>query len=269
MRELLGERLLSTVRDVNVVTEFRLRVGQETLIKTLKGDYYCAFRPTEKDIGEILKKAMRFSPYAYENELSAGYVPYKNGIRIGIAGKGKLNADKKILFSNVRSLCVRIPHEIVGCSDKLGDYFSDFVNTVVISPPYCGKTTLIRDMARVLSDRYDTLYIDERYELCGETLSLSVGKKADVIQGVEKKYLYENVIRAMAPEIVVCDELFCDEDFFAVKRFFHAGIKCLASFHAPSIDRLPPIGKEIFNKYIVLCDKPFIGTIAAMGYVRA
>ncbi len=256
------------IKDDDAVTEIRLRLGHETLIKTLKGDYYCRFTPSEKDIEEIMQRAMRFSPYAFENEISSGYIPYTNGIRIGIAGKGKVNVDNKILFPIVRSLCVRVPHEIIGCSNKLGDFFSSFENTVVISPPYCGKTTLIRDIARVLSDRFETLYIDERNELCGDTLSLRVGKKADIIQGIEKKYLYENIIRAMAPEIVVCDELFSEEDFFAVKRFSLAGIKCLASFHASSIDSLPPIGKEIFKKYVVLTDKPFIGTIKAIGNVR-
>ena len=268
MRVLLGEKLFNKITDSASVTEIRLRADRDTLIKTLKGDYYCHFCPTEKDIEEIMQRAMRFSPYAYETEISSGYIPYANGIRIGIAGKGKLSADKKIVFPIIRSLCVRIPHEIIGCSDKLGNFCSAFENTIILSPPYCGKTTLIRDMARVLSDRYDTLYIDERNELCGETLSLCVGKKADVIQGIEKKHLYENVIRAMAPEIIVCDELFSGEDFFAVKRFSQAGIKCLASFHTFSIDCLPSIGKEIFKKYIVLTDKPSVGTLKAMGNIR-
>ena len=267
MEKLLGEQLLKHIADPSAVTEVRLRAGRKTMIKTYKKEYLCEHIATEGYLKEVVMRAVKFSPYAYETEVSSGFIPYAGGIRIGVAGKGKLSSDNKIAFSEILSLCVRIPHEIIGASNVLGDFYTVPKNIVVIAPPYCGKTTLIRDMARVLSERYDTLYIDERGELSAGGV-LTVEKHADIILGIPKKYLYENVIRAMAPKVVVCDELFSPEDIYAVKRLCGAGIKCLASYHAPSAKPIPEDIKEIFDQYVVLTDKPRIGTVSARGCFR-
>ena len=93
---------------------------------------------------------------------------------------------------------------------------------------------------------------------------MRTGKRADVIQGVPKRHLYENVIRAMSPEVVVCDELFSDEDYEAVKCFSRAGIKCLASYHAPDHDSIPDKLRQFFNVSILLTDKPKVGVVRSV-----
>ena len=263
MENLLTEQVLNKIGSLADVTEIRVRVHKPLLLKLATGYRLCDFVPSETYPEEVLKRATLFSPYAFEDQISSGYVAYRNGVRIGVAGKGKRLSAGKLVFSRINSLCIRFPHEIIGLSRRLGDFYSDFSDTLVVSPPFCGKTTLIRDMALTLSERYDTLYIDEREELCGD-LSMKTGKRADVIQGIPKEYLYENVIRSMSPQIVVCDELFSENDFTAIRSFSLAGIKCLASFHGTDFDHLPEIAKRLFRRFIFLTDKPAVGTVSSI-----
>ncbi len=261
MEKLLGEQVFSYIKDPTEVCEIRLRLGSMVEIITSKNNYHLPYRPTKEYLDDLIKRAMSYSPYAYEEEVSAGYIHYKGGIRIGIAGTGSVRNGGKITFRTITSLCIRIPHQFIGISLPVGDFYSDYKNTLVISPPCCGKTTLIRDMGRVLSERYQTLFIDERGELCSDRGIFTLGDKSDVICGIPKEYLYENVIRAMSPEVVICDELFSENDFVAISSFNRAGIKCLASYHADSIDKLPDILKQVFDIFIILTNKPCIGTI--------
>ena len=264
MQKLLGDKLYCQIRHPEKVTEIRIRIGHPVLIKYFSDFTYLSYIPEPSFLQTLIQKATKFSPYAYEDEISNGFIHYSGGIRIGIAGKGLRLDNKKLSIPYVSSVCIRFPHEIIGASERLGDFFTDYENTLIISPPFCGKTTLIRDMARILSDRYDTLYIDERSELCADNGSLKTGKRADIIQGIPKKYLYENVIRAMSPEIVVCDELFSTEDFFSVGNFIRAGIKCLASFHAADLDSVPAELKKLFQKFILLSSRPKVGTVVSI-----
>ncbi len=268
MEKLLGNNVAALLKDKNHITEIRIRKDRRILVKTFFDDYFLDFVTSGAYIDETTKRAMRFSPYAFEDEISSGYLHYAGGIRIGLGGRGKAIHGGKITFAEYTSLCIRIPHAIQGISDKIGDFSSFFDNTLVFSPPYCGKTTLIRDMTRVLSHNYDTLLIDEREELCGDSSAKFFGERIDVIQGIPKKHLYENIIRAMSPEVVVCDELFGKDDFFAVNRMTEAGVKCLASYHAGNFESIPEELKKSFTTFIELTDRPKIGTIAGIRRSR-
>lgn len=264
MRNLLGEKIYFLLKDVNVITEIRLRLFSPILVKTFDNYYHRDFIPNENLLQEIVKNATKNSSYAYEDEISSGYIHYKGGIRIGVCGRGSIRQNGKMSLPLVTSLCVRIPHEVLGVADKLGDFYTDFENTLIISPPYCGKTTLIRDMARILSDKYDTLLIDEREELFPINGSFSMGDRADILQGIPKEFVYENVVRSMAPQIVVCDEIFSEKDHIAIKMLTRSGISCLASFHANSFDDVPETLKSIFRRFVFLSDKPKVGTVRSV-----
>ena len=265
MKYLLEEQLFNEINDLSDVTEIRLRKNRPTLIKTATKTRFLHFVASEEYLKQTASRAVRYSPYAYEDEISAGFIPYAGGVRIGIAGRGNRSGDKKLAFSEVTSLCIRIPHEAIGAADVLpDDFYDDFSSTLLFSPPFCGKTTLIRDMARVLSERFDTLLIDERGELCPQNGAFRMGKRADIIQNIPKKYLYENIIRAMSPEIVVCDELFGQEDVEAMEKFSQSGIVCLASLHARSFETVPDRLKNCFRNFIQLTDIPKVGSVVSV-----
>lgn len=267
MEKLLNKEILGQIvkqAPINSVTEIRLRLNRKIYIKTMESGFFIENIATDKIINTIIMIATNYSQYAYEKEISDGYLPYKNGIRIGIGGNGRINERNLIAYKEIYSINIRVPHQIFNCCRPFFDILDNFDSTLVISPPYGGKTTLIREMSRLLSENFDTLIIDERYELCGENCTLKMGERCDIVQGIPKKLVFENIIRTMSPEIVVCDELFGESDYNAVVRIINSGIKCLATFHAKSVKDLPPILKKHFFYIITLNSKPKVGSIISI-----
>ena len=141
--------------------------------------------------------------------------------------------------------------------------------TSVIGQNGGGKTTLLRELARISSARADTLIIDERGEIAAASSgvpTLDVGD-ADVLTGVPKRIAYENTVRAMSPEVIVTDELFRGREAEAVCDMVRSGVKVFASLHgrgAESVFRSPIFGRlaEVMEVYIVLSPHPVAGTVA-------
>lgn len=270
MEYLLGKDLYDTAKKavtIDQLTELRIRRGQRIIAKNNFTKIDIGITANKNLIDGIVARATNFSAYAYEEEFKRGFLYYKDGIRIGIGGQA-IQRDKALTaFKEVTSLCIRFPHEIIGCSQAVDWVFEDFQNTLVISPPACGKTTLIRDIARVLSQTYDVLVLDERYEFYGNATKIPPKNMIDVIQGVPKSLCYEGGIRALSPEIIVCDEIFGAEDFFAVKKIVAAGIKILAAIHADGIDTIKKHYAELsshFCNFISLSSKPRVGSIKSI-----
>lgn len=244
--------------------EIRIRLDRKIMLRTTSGVQFSDIVADSDLINKIVANATRNSLYAYETEISNGYIGYKDGVRIGIIGKGNLSESDFIAYKTVYALCIRIPHQIFGLKKEINNIIDNFDNTLVISPPGCGKTTLCREMARILSNSYDTLVIDERFELCGESFSLKMGMQCDVISGIPKNIVYQNIIRTMSPQLVVCDELFSAEDIEAVYRITLSGVKCLATFHAKTIAEIPQNLYKLFRYFVELNSIPTVGNIQSI-----
>ncbi|MGN0767752.1 MAG: hypothetical protein ACI4M8_00195 [Christensenellales bacterium] len=265
MEKLLGKPLWQQIKTsvgIENVNEIRLRVNRPTLIKGSVKEFFLPFIPNYDYINGIIDTATRFSRYAYEREISDGFLEYGDGVRIGLCGAGKINDKKLIAYSSITSLCIRIPHAISGVN--LGGITDELDNTLIIGAPYSGKTTLIRAITSLVAEKKDVVVIDERREIAGGGFSLLNAKRADVVQGVPKTEIYEQVIRSMSPSIVVCDELFSVRDFEAVKRICSAGIKCLASFHAKDMRDVPDILGDTFSVIVTLTSNPTPGSISSI-----
>ncbi|MDR0697026.1 MAG: hypothetical protein LBF68_05800 [Christensenellaceae bacterium] len=266
LRDLLGTTIfVEVVNSINLreLTEIRLRVSRKICIRSRNEKIKLKIATTEKIIDEIIGKATKHSPYAYNDEMISGYIKTTHGIRIGVVGRYVCSNDKILSIKQVTSLNIRVPHEIIGAGLELSNILSNFDNTIIVAPPGGGKTTLIRDFARVLSNTYDLVIIDERDEITAGG-KFTFGDCVDIVSGVQKTMIGEAIIRSMSPEIVVMDEIYLDRDLEMIEYLSRAGIYILAAIHGSSNDRIVNrlIDKtDAFAYAVILSKVPRPGTI--------
>jgi stage III sporulation protein AA len=276
LKDLIGADLYLAVTGAvpeSELTEIRLRRGLPVAVRAGNEKKTLAFIVGKKTIDDVVARSTGFSLYSRQDEIREGYIHYPGGIRIGVAGKGVTDSGCMTGFSEITSLNIRLPHEIIGCSAPLNGIMEDYENTLIVSLPFAGKTTLVRDMIRVLASRYDVAVIDERSELSGGPESgYDLGKYCDIIANTPKTLAAEGLIRAMSPEIIVLDELSPEKDCKIVEEITRSGIKVLASIHSDSfgrlLDTLPWIQKR-FSYGVLLSNKPKMGSIKSIVRFRS
>lgn len=249
---------------IQKVTEIRIRLGRKIVVKSAFNEIIVDYKPTENDIQEIIRTATHNSLYAYQDEIKKGYIPFE-GIRIGLSGSGVTDGEKIITIKDFTSLTIRVPHEVVGCAEKLVRILNVCENTLIISPPYGGKTTLIRDIARLLSGKYETLIVDERGELYNE--SYTFGDKVDVFSNTPKNIVIEGIIRSISPEVIVLDELFSESDDVVLGEIDRCGVKIIASIHALGVEQLKKHNPKLLEHFVYaveLSNKPKVGSIKSI-----
>lgn len=283
------------------LTEIRLRVDKPLLLvlsntdKMIARDGQIDVEPSKAyicssdDIGRTLQSISRNSLYAYEQELRLGYITIHGGHRVGLAGQAIVDAGELKALKNISSLNIRIARQLKGCAEKLMPYIiaeKQALNTLVISPPRCGKTTLLRDIVYQLSSgskifNYPGMQVgvvDERSEIaaCRNGVpTVDLGPRVDVLDCCPKATGLLMLIRSMSPQVVVTDELGRQEDVIAVKEALNAGIRVIASIHgrdSAEILHRPYVGELIqnkyFDRYIILGSRPTIGTLEEIIAVK-
>ena len=226
-------------------------------------------------INYIMSVATKQSIYAYNDEIKHCYVQAGSGIRIGICGTIVYENGKILTIKNISSLCIRIAHEVVNCSKNIIDLIcqNGFVkNSLIISPPGQGKTTLIRDIVQKLSNEKNInniLVVDERFEIAGGfPIELNVGKTTDVLSGAEKSFAFNEALKTMSPSVIVTDEISSRQDIDSVCNAIRSGVKVIASVHSKNISELKQkmyfsdiINNGYFERYITLSNRNGVGTI--------
>lgn len=245
LAEIVGDEIARIVGSESNLVELRMRVNRPLVAMEQGGKMRIVKRGGEdlivskQDIDNVISRVTNMSFYSASEEIKRGYIPFGK-YRIGICGEGISENGTLMGVKNITYLAIRIPHQIYGVADDIKDeVFGDIdvKNTLIISPTGGGKTTMLRELARLASNKHNVVVIDERYELCSAVSgvpTLDIGN-ADVMSGVPKKYAYECAIRAMNPYIIVTDELFGRDEANAILDVIRCGTKVFASLHAKRI----------------------------------
>ena len=227
-------------------------------------------RPEELEA--VLTHLCQYSLYAFADEIRQGFLTIQGGHRVGVAGQVILGEENRIRnMKYIRYLNIRIAHELKGVADPVMSYLyekSQVLNTLLISPPGCGKTTMLRDIIRQISDGTEygrgvnVSVVDERSEIAGSYLGIAqndVGIRTDVLDGCPKVEGMMLLIRSMAPQVLAVDELGSDRDIQALFMASGCGCKIIATIHGSSLEEIKckeymsrVVKNGLFERYIVL-----------------
>ena len=214
--------------------EIRIRCNRPILLKLKQADIVIEYNISQTEILQTLERLCNNSIYAYKNQICEGFLTIKGGHRVGITGTAVVENGDVINLKYVTSLNFRIAREILGCSNKiLGEIIDKEHNTIkttlIVSPPGMGKTTMLRDIIRNISNGVDKMsfkgmtcgVVDERGEIAAMYQGIpqnDIGIRTDVIENISKSKGMKMLIRSMAPEIIACDEIGSKEDIEAIRR---------------------------------------------------
>ncbi len=233
---------------------------------------------SKEELMNIFNSILNYSVYAHEEELSNGYITIQGGHRVGLCGKVVMEEGKVKTIKNISSLNIRRSREIIGISEKIIQYiFRDsksIYNTLIVSPPKCGKTTLLRDLVRNLSERgFKIGVVDERSEIAGMFEGIAqndLGIRTDIMDGCPKEKGIIMMIRSMSPDIIATDEIGKEQDVYAVEAALNAGINLITTIHGYSYEDLEKsnikklICQGIFNRLVFLSNIPKTGSIKSI-----
>lgn len=282
--KVLGDKINNHLRENRIsfskLQEIRLRIGKPLIVVCDNEERVLQKIIGKEDLMEVLEYVSNYSLYAFENELKQGFITIEGGHRVGMTGQVLVENGEVKNIKHVSSMNIRISHEILNCADMIFPYITQqgqILNTLIISPPRCGKTTLLRDLIRQVSNgnrwvKGSTVgVVDERSELGGCYLGVpqnQLGMRTDVLDCCPKSKGMLMLVRSMAPQIIAVDEIGSAEDIYALEYAMHCGCKMIATVHGTSMEevRRKPILEELikghrFERYVVLGSVHRIGEI--------
>lgn len=267
--------------------EIRLRIQKPVILKYNSRSQYLSkqgkittrneqsYIVTAQEIRQAMEYISSYSMYAYEEQLKQGFLTIRGGHRVGICGAVVMEDGKIKTIRPISGLNIRVAHEVKGCADSLYQIctrMGKILPTLIISPPGCGKTTLLRDLVRKTSNAGETVgVVDERSEIgaCYQGMMQNdLGIRTDVLDSCEKGQGMNLLIRSMAPDVIAVDEIGSKEDIDSLFFCAYRGCTILATTHGRNKESLQknPYMKEIltkkmFQRYVILEQGKYPGTI--------
>lgn len=279
----IGEQIKSLPGHIKSnMEEIRIRNGHNIILYASGKEYELENKNGTKIdnyiINNIFNSFLNYSAYAYQEELTNGYITIEGGHRVGVCGRTVMESGKVKTIKDISSINIRRSREIIGVSDPCMGYLlkgkHQIFNTIIVSPPKCGKTTLLRDMIRNFSGMgFQVGVCDERSEISGMyngRPSYDLGIRTDVLDGCPKEKGMIMLIRSMSPDLIATDEIGKQEDCHAIEAAVCAGISLLTTIHGNSYEDVISSGvgelvkKGVFERLIFLSNIPAIGSVSAI-----
>jgi len=284
-----------SVKDLVSTEEIRFRVNKPVMIQNHRGSFFLETSgelkaklenpvfASQEQIIKTLELISENSIYAFQDEIRNGYITLRGGHRVGITGKAVLDGTGIKNLKDISGLNIRVSREIRGCSDQILKFIvqgeNDIYNTLIISPPKCGKTTILRDIARSVSDGVPQIglkglkvgIVDERSEIAAcfkGSPQKQVGVRTDVLDACPKQIGMSMLLRSMSPDVIITDEIGSSGDKEALMQVINAGVKIVTTAHGYSISQLKlrkevlsMLEEKVFDRLVVLSCKNGPGTL--------
>lgn len=228
---------------------------------------------TKADLIEGMELISEASVYALGDEIKNGYITIAGGHRVGICGNTVLKDGRIENINHVSGLNYRISKEIIGAARMIMPYIydsSEIRNTLIISPPQCGKTTILRDVARSLSEVGKKVsVIDERNEISAMNngyQGYNLGVSCDVLGGASKEEGSLLMLRSMSPDVIITDELGGEDEGRVLSRIANSGVHLISTIHAKNraeLEKREEISRicPFFSCFVTLSRRDGVGTV--------
>ncbi|MGL5640632.1 MAG: stage III sporulation protein AA [Paraclostridium sp.] len=288
---------ITKIQNNNInIEEIRLRIKKPLIINANNKDYFynkktndldtknlSSYEVTKEDIEQTFQLMCKYSIHSFIDDIKKGFITLKGGHRVGIVGKVIIEDGQVKNIKHISSLNIRVSREVIDCSEKVLNHIiknsQEVNNTLIISPPQCGKTTLLRDIVRNISsgnkkrgfNGIKVALIDERNEISGSYLGvpqMDVGIRTDIIETCPKDIGIMMLLRAMSPNVIVTDEIGSEKEIKALYTALNGGVSLITTVHGDSIDDIKErkelnklLDKELFKKVIILSAKDGPGTV--------
>ncbi|MDU6340388.1 MAG: stage III sporulation protein AA [Clostridium sp.] len=264
------------------IQEIRIKVGKPIILILSNEEKVLNYVTTNDEVKGILVKISNYSLYAYEEEIKQGYITIKGGHRVGIAGECVISNGEIKTIKNISSLNIRISKAVVGSAKKIMPIITGgdrIYNTLIVSPPKCGKTTILRDITKNISNGVYSLglkgkkvvIIDERSEVAAcynGVPQMDVGIRTDVLDNCLKKTGMIMAIRSLSPDVLICDEIGTLGEVEALNMAFNSGVNIVVTVHGFDIEDIYSrkvfkelIDESIIERVVILSSRKGAGTI--------
>ncbi len=260
--QIFSNLLQENPKVANELQEIRIRVDKPIILKLREKDIILQYNILQTEILQIVERLCENSIYAYKNQICEGFITIKGGHRVGLTGSCVIENGKITNIKYISSLNIRIAREVKNCSTRILREIIDIenktiYNSIIVAPPGRGKTTILRDIIRRLSDGIEEInfrgktcgVVDERGEIAAMfkgTPQNDVGIRTDIIENVSKNKGIHMLIRTMAPEIIACDEIGSKEDVEAIHYALYSGVKGIFTMHGKNVEDIKN-NKQIYE----------------------